>query len=476
MVLIFKAKKGVSTGSRTKRITISEFGGINSVTEEILSSPKYCVEGYNYDIDSGALVSGHGVGFASFADDVFFYPQGVRPVKCYFYPISDLVTGARKDRIITYASNQKVYYHNVSMGGLATEITGMTFTSIPIGVQYRYENEDVFILSTPEDGLVVLKENGFVSVSNAPQITSMTFHFERLFVTTANERSTVWFSDDFDPTNWSVSIDEAGFIDMPDERGSMLKAVSFLDYLYVFREYGISRITAYGDQNEFTATNLFNDRGKIYAGSITTCGDYILYLTDCGFYRFNGVDSTPILYELKGLFDGVQNDNCEGVYHKGKYYLLCNAKFDGFIKRVLLIYDVTTKYYYFMQDFAIRSISTCHGVKDELLILDGCIDVIGAINDECSEFGSDKCSVWQGARQDFGLAGRRGCITSFSAYTEGEVKFEIFSDEGSWTAYVNGDGQKRIKPLIAGRWFALRIESFGGGNKICKPTIEVTYV
>ena len=94
-------------------------------------------------------------------------------------------------------------------------------------------------------------------VLDAPKISSMALHYERLFATVDGEKNSVWFSDDLDPTNWSMSLDEAGFIELIDERGALLKVVSFLDYIYIFREYGISRLTAYGDQTSFSVSNLF---------------------------------------------------------------------------------------------------------------------------------------------------------------------------------------------------------------------------
>ena len=71
--------------------------------------------------------------------------------------------------------------------------------------------------------------------------TSMDIHYERLFVTTTNEKSKVLFSDDLDPTLWSIDLSEAGFIEMVDERGALNRVISFNDYLYIFRDYLAAR-------------------------------------------------------------------------------------------------------------------------------------------------------------------------------------------------------------------------------------------
>lgn len=58
-----------------------------------------------------------------------------------------------------------------------------------------------------------------------------------------------------------MSPDEAGFINFSDECGDVIKVVSFSNYLYVFREYGIFRLTAYGDQNDFCLKRSLPIRG-----------------------------------------------------------------------------------------------------------------------------------------------------------------------------------------------------------------------
>lgn len=57
----------------------------------------------------------------------------------------------------------------------------------------------------------------------------MTMHYERLFATTSTDKYTLYFSDDLDPTNWNENITEGGFIQMLDERGELLKVISFWD-------------------------------------------------------------------------------------------------------------------------------------------------------------------------------------------------------------------------------------------------------
>ena len=76
-----------------------------------------------------------------------------------------------------------------------------------------------------------------IKVNNAPKITSMCVHYERIFATVQDNQNALWFCKEFDPTKWEIDGTGAGFIEMVDERGYLTKVISFLDYVYIFREY-----------------------------------------------------------------------------------------------------------------------------------------------------------------------------------------------------------------------------------------------
>ena len=136
-------------------------------------------------------------------------------------------------------------------GGTFTEIPNVSLADAPESECYNFNGTDVIIFSKSGGGICIYDGVTATVVNDAPIITSMCVHNERLFVTTGGVDNALWFSDDFDPTNWNVSLTEAGFIDMNDFRGDMKRVVSFGDYLYVFRTFGITRITAYSDQRLF---------------------------------------------------------------------------------------------------------------------------------------------------------------------------------------------------------------------------------
>lgn len=148
-------------------------------------------------------------------------------------------------------SDGTFYYTDVHGEDTWHKIESLVMAGDVDAVNYNYKSNDVLLLSSAFDGLYLIKDNMALVCDKAPKFTSVAVHNERVFGTVSGVNNQVWFSDDFDPANWNVSLTEAGYINFADDLGQAIKAVSFQGYLFVFREYGIMRLTAYGDQSDF---------------------------------------------------------------------------------------------------------------------------------------------------------------------------------------------------------------------------------
>ena len=85
----------------------------------------------------------------------------------------------------------------------------------------------------------------------------MCLHYERLFAVVGGERNRLAFSANLEPTDWTEDLSSGGFIEMQDERGGLNRVISYNDYIYVFRDFGVARVSAYGDQTDFSVSQLF---------------------------------------------------------------------------------------------------------------------------------------------------------------------------------------------------------------------------
>lgn len=312
--------------------------GINTSKDENITSFDYATNLYNFSFDSGILKTG--LGFNNLLSEILteneyknisneFESIGSIEKIFHFY-LYNQETLTRDDKLIFINSEQKFYYINLFDNDRKLNfLRNIYFSSSPSALRYRLNGQDVMIFSSTTDNMVVWDGyNEPYEVLDAPKISSMCLHYERLFATVDGEKNSIWFSDDLDPTNWSLSLDEAGFIELIDERGALLKVVSFCDYIYIFREHGISRLSAYGNHENFSVSNLFVSTGEIYADSVCVCGDEIIFLASDGLYKFDGVSTVKILTNIENNISNIKTQKATSCYYNGKYYLACKFKFD----------------------------------------------------------------------------------------------------------------------------------------------------
>ncbi len=370
------------------KITFSSFAsGMNSEIDEGILPYKYAKSCFNYRIVNGALKDG--IGFEPLTlpknmDD----PQNERQVimetsqkveRLWLYRDFDQEENVAEYKILYYNRGEIRWIPLYGQSMYTFIIPSVIYnTSIPNAVNYRLDGKDYMIFSSPTDGMWRYNSNEMAQrIEDGPCIVSMCLHYERLFAIIENgERNRLSFSANLDPTNFNVSLDEGGFIDMQDDRGRLLKVVSFNDYVYVFREFGVARVSAYGDQTSFSVSQLFASSSKIYANSVCVCGDIIMLLTRDGLYSFNGSTTSKVTLGIETLFEGIKNEQCASIYHNGKYYLALKLNFNdgekigcenysgGYVNNAIIELDLKTG------DISItRGIDIC----DMLVIDDGVI-------------------------------------------------------------------------------------------------------
>ena len=331
-----------------KRI-ISFNEGLNAKYDENVLPIKYASMAYGFDYSSGALKLNKVLKDSSIlSSSVIEEIAEIDEIKrVYYFKKYDFDNDVSADKLIIIDGENSVHYINIYDNPQTLVSLGISFNEVPVGTSYRLNSEDVFIFASSQDDMTVWDGvNSPEVIVDAPKITSMAVHYERLFVTTAGDKSELWFSDDLDPTNWNISLADAGLIQMVDERGALRKVLSFNGYLYIFRDYGISRLSASGGQESFYLSHLFTSSGRIYPETIALCGDRVIFVASDGIYSFDGLNTTKILQGVYPILFGF--DNSVACFYDGKYYLTCKASYndnssDEYGDRALLIYSVKDK-------------------------------------------------------------------------------------------------------------------------------------
>ena len=396
---------------------------------------------YNIDFSSGVLRKGYGV---RQHESVPIYAQ-----RYWIYRLYSEEHNAYADQYIYQYSNGLIAWFD-AFKHKEIYVSGLPFKPLDI-INYRVGSKDVLLLSCEGRKLLTWDGDVITEYENSPGISSMAVHYERLFVTSRDERTKVYFSKNLDPTQWEISEDGGGFIELLDERGYLNKVVSFGNYLYIFRDHGISRVTAYGDQSEFSVVNMFVTAGRIFPSSITTCGNCIMFLASDGLYRFDGYNCVRTLTDIAPTI--LPDDNCACAYFDGKYYLACRMAFaDGKTvgcesaashkTNALIVYDPQSGEYSISRGLDITFMNACsYNGEDYLMCCEG--GKGGVIERGAARFDEALPSYWESG------------VTEMNAPDKMKYLTDVIFD--------NSDGDSADNVVLGvcadGVWYSLNVQS-----------------
>lgn len=197
------------------------------------------------------------------------------------------------------------------------------------------------------------EQSGMVQVNNTPVSTAVCFFNERLFC--VEQPFTLIYSAPTEPSNFECTVDGGGRIALPTEKGKIVALCAFKEYLYVFYEYGISRLQGAGSGKDFCVESLPYSGGRIFGGSVGACENKIFFLTENGLFAFDGTNIQRACANLG--FDIKTGDQvCAHATADGKYYLRYQGGDD---KEKGLVVDGATGQGY--HSFAMTGLSACKG-------------------------------------------------------------------------------------------------------------------
>ena len=474
---MYYTKTRAARAKRKGKITLSDFspGMDTAVDEELLPLPR-CAESFNFDYSGGVLKDGEGIKTARFGANgtcpSFEVPK-VLPLAVFYYKKYDVSEQKNYNYFLIYGSDGKMY-SALTEHSLFTVVNGLTFENVPKATAYNYDGEDVLVFS---DGATMKIYDGtkVVAVSDVPAITSMCIHNERLFVTESKNKTSLWFSDDFDPTNWKISLDQAGFINLVGG-GNLLKVVSFGGYLYVFAEYAVFRVIAYADQTQFSAEKIVASAGRIFENTVTPCGDRIIYLAEDGFYAFSGGAPQRILKRLDNALTGKPDKTCKGNYYNGKYYCLIDLETIEGTERVMLVYDIRSATFNLMRNLCVSDFILADGEDgSELLFLVRDKSRICTLSKKAELCSIPLVKRWISGKTDLNV-GTEKTITKVSLSTSGAIDVFLKSEAGSRLLHFSGGNKEQTVPVgLRGNTFKIEIQSVVPCSRISGVKISYEY-
>jgi len=322
-----------------KRLFIDNFSAMqnrdNNDYDLELSEPKTC---FNAKTNLGALVCGNGLSHLKLpiSQSVNYEAEmsqlsGITFTKIWHYKYYS-VANSRYDYILVgFGSDKNLYFTNIFFADTLFHSLSISMNSEPVAINFIVTGDDVIGFSSPNDNFLVwyCDETPY-SVSTAPKFVSICLHKQRLFVIDSGSDNLVRFSAKTDPMLWTTSNDEegAGTIEMNDYKGQLKNLLSFGDYVFVFRDYGISKITSYSSSSVYYASNVYSSSRKIYCTTACVCEDKIYFLQEDGLYKFDGSNVEKVDLKFSKMLEENAQNNANTCFYNGKLFVACKLDFD----------------------------------------------------------------------------------------------------------------------------------------------------
>lgn len=485
-----------------KKLNYANFAnGLNTDIDEFILPINRSVLTYNYNFSNGALVTGLGIKTLKIpigkklttTRDIIF-PSEYEFKASWIFRYTDRGNNIdRDDFMVLLNKDGQLYIMGLyEVGTQLAEVGSVKFSDIPTILNYKLNGNYALLISSV-DGFYYwcpLVSDEIIKVNNAPQINSICLHNERAFATVGGKKEEVWFSKELDPTNWNATLSDGGFISFVDDRGQCNKVVSFLDRVYVFRDYGINRIMGYGNQTEFDVSELYVSSGQIHANTVCVCGDRIIMLTDNGLYQFDGTSTTKLNVYVNEFLSKASNKNAIATYFNGKYYLACNIPFgdtkligseqtrtDFFANNVLIELDINTNAINILRGVEITNLNV---ISDDVIsklavcVLDNGVYKLGEITNCGTVFNNSTIKYWKSPLSNFGYPEKNKFIKDIYITSKHPLTLTVRSEKLSVKITKRPvNNLIHLSPKISGKMLAIDFETNQTECYISNPTIIV---
>ncbi len=322
--------------SETKKITITDFSKSKLKGKQV-SSEVYCTGIYNFNAQKGVLKNMMGIrNITSYAKNDITSNQyyidynsleleridKIMHFKQYFQTSGDTV-----HRLLIYGSDKKLYMFQMYSNLLTPNWTySLEFDNIPVVLEYKKDGRDSILISANDKLIVWTTGRTPYELTEVPTITSMCEYNKVLYCTIAGESDKMWYTSTLDPEKVGVESDATGYITLDYGGGGGVKTVILNENVYIFRDFGISRLNTYANAKP-TSNQVYLSESQIYPNTIAVCGDYVIFLTKDGLYKFNG-STVKKIDALHDLFENSNNIYSVGVHFQDSYYLATNIDFE----------------------------------------------------------------------------------------------------------------------------------------------------
>ena len=466
-----------------QRVEIKKFNNLNINSNEVLSEAFY-----NYKVGK-ALTNSSGVKVASFpinstsseqyqlkiAEAGIEKVDGIAYFKQYFPE-----NGKTTHRLLVYGSDQKVYINQMldDIPDLYW-LYNLTFSSAPITLAYKKDDNDAIILASKNEMKIWKTGYSPYTIEDVPIITSMCMNDGVLFCTIKEPAFKIWYATDLDAEKVGLSNTGSGYVSLEDDLGYARKIITYNEEVYVFRDYGISKVNYI--KGEVSFNQIYVSGTKIYTDTVALCGNEILFLTKNGVYSFNGVKVTKTEIELPNL--NFENVNATATSLADRYYLALRLDFgderkilcenENYINNALLIFDTINKSYEIIRGVDIKTLLPIKTEEFEKMLVTFntmYTNLVGEISSSSTCMQQSLPKLWRSG--DLVNNVQTKLFTKLSVVADEGVKVKLIYDNKSlsFTTYQNGVNQFMFK--IHCKQIKLEISSENDSGNVDKVVLD----
>ena len=491
---MFNKKNLKTKQSKNLKIRLNDFSKWENRGDSVreISSTQEC---FNFIVTRGELEAGYGFKQLSLPNsqtDLTDYDVNVTATELlgiWMAPMYELQSAIDKYYIFYLNQNKQVYYFNIFADPkLMIPQSSMIFDEIPYAAQFRINGYDTMLFSSPSDQTIGLSFAGVITYDNIPKFLSGCWHGTYFFLVTTGDRNQLVYSTET-IANWN---DNNKFdVDLPDIRGGLKFVISFHDDLYIFRDYGIIKLSLYGDaEKKFDIQNIYYSSSYIYPSSIAKNGDFIIFATQDGIYTFDGANVNKIELPFEGKFIQTRNSSIAVASFQNKYFLACKIDFDdaeqvgvesgNFENNVVIVYDIQTKEKSIIRGIDVRQFCVVNTPQFQKLCAIFRGDkkaVIGELTNDGAFFGTQLKKIWHSPWTDFGYADSLKKIKSVTFKPHTDCKIIIETEDGENITITSKDVETSQRILVGLVSKSFKISFISQSNKtISCPEFDVMVV
>ena len=462
-----------------KRLNIFNFSpGVVLEKNEFSVDENCATECYNLKTSNGVLTCGNGFAQLTLPEtklpgskEAHLNYGSLRFKKFWRYKFYSYYNNCNEYALLGYADDGYIYFADMfGYGKDFYKLGTHKFNQQPIGLTFRINGKECIGFTSPVDPFLVwvCDEEPYI-VEDLPKFLSLCLHNDRLFAIDSEKNYLIRYSSNLNPLDWksNVTSTSGGTIEVNDYKGMLRNLISFQDNVYIFRDFGISKISGYAANSMFSAVNIYNSSCKIFCSTACVCGDEIYFMAEDGLYKCDGFNVVKVDNSFSNLLKNKSQEAACSCFYNGKYYIACAFNYDKalqpsveilkHVNNVLIEYDIASTSYNITRGIDITDMLA---VKDEniskllLCMNEEFSQRFWQLNDSGIFDNLTLGKKWQGGKINFGNFDKTKILKEVWLISKYDSILQVETEEQTRTYNISGKAQtQKVRINLSGKYF-----------------------